>query len=295
MHALFAKSQSVQAPFRFWHSAVIFSNASSAFARLFTNFPIPTRFAEVCGSINSHRTVRFSEKKAPRSTTECPKNFTLFDTTCYRVFSVGKDFEDAASKCAAYDTNLAIIRSKKERKRIERVISTGQFYYVGATDAGSKEFMWSDAEKLVKISSEEYWEVNKRQDITSPSRCLAIVRTERTNQKLIVFQSLKCVRPLPFLCQTFSSRVQPVRLKMQSPTRSSVDGVYRPLAGVTYSGSPVYERSPSGRHLYHTTEGNVQIAFSFLTDLPLQIDHKDIIHRVGDRKLQCETYHSQSR
>lgn len=126
---------------------------------------------------------------------------------------------------------------------------------------------WSNKETFVKTAGEIYRNTANRDDITVNTRCGSMIK----NRRSFIYSTVPCTAKRLFICQIFASDVKPIAVDLQPNLKASIHGVYRPMIGVTYKGSAVYQRQTIPKfHLYRISRGDLNNGYHVLhSSIPL--------------------------
>ncbi|CAL8292835.1 unnamed protein product [Merluccius merluccius] len=132
----------------------------------------------------------------------CPKNWLLFQGSCYSVSRQNANWKDSQQRCAKDGGHLAIVLTPEAQGFLWDLLPRGHWnsYWIGLSDKDTEdEWTWVDGTPLV----ESFWEDGEPNNHIDED-CVYIVKTMKTERVAVKsWYDAPCDMYLPFICQKF--------------------------------------------------------------------------------------------
>ncbi|KAK0139750.1 C-type lectin domain family 4 member E [Merluccius polli] len=132
----------------------------------------------------------------------CPKNWLLFQGSCYSVSRQNANWKDAQQRCAKDGGHLAIVLTPEAQGFLWDLLPRGHWnsYWIGLSDKDTEdEWTWVDGTPL----TESFWEDGEPNNHIDED-CVYIVKTMKTERVAVKsWYDAPCDMYLPFICQKF--------------------------------------------------------------------------------------------
>ncbi|EHB11240.1 C-type lectin domain family 4 member C, partial [Heterocephalus glaber] len=86
----------------------------------------------------------------------CPSAWRLFEASCYFVSTAVQPWNASREACAAWEAELAVIRTREEQDFIIQNLEDSSAYYIGLSDPeGLRHWQWVD--QMLYNASATFW------------------------------------------------------------------------------------------------------------------------------------------
>ncbi|XP_058475823.1 CD209 antigen-like protein E [Solea solea] len=142
--------------------------------------------------------------KAPQVTTAppivCPLNWHLFNSSCYFISRVFREWDESQSFCQSRGAHLAIIHTAEEQTFLWDLLPRGHWnaFWFGITDGHTEDqWKWVDGTPLVG----GFWEVGEPNNHINED-CGYIIKTQVLERVAIrSWYDAPCSMALPYICE----------------------------------------------------------------------------------------------
>ncbi|XP_035476981.2 CD209 antigen-like protein 2 [Scophthalmus maximus] len=130
----------------------------------------------------------------------CPMDWHLFNSSCYLISRLSRDWPESQSYCQSKGAHLAIIHTAEEQTFLWDLLPRGHWnsYWFGITDSDTEDqWKWVDGTPLVG----GFWEVGEPNNHINEDCGYMIKTTVLSRVAIRSWYDAPCTMALPYICE----------------------------------------------------------------------------------------------